>query len=66
MTFDYREGGWMGMRVSWRDRTRVASVRLADGSRTLPPGRRELDFALPSGQRQGSAVFDGSPLEFRL
>jgi alpha-glucosidase/alpha-D-xyloside xylohydrolase len=65
-TFDYREGAWMGLRVSWSDRTQVASVRLADGSRMLPPGRRTLDFALASGQRQGTAVFDGSPLEVRL
>ncbi len=64
MTFSYREGAWMGVRVSWSDRTRVASVRLADGSRMIPPGRRTLDFALPSGQRQGSGSSTAARLSF--
>jgi alpha-glucosidase/alpha-D-xyloside xylohydrolase len=65
-TFDYRKGSWMGMRVSWNDQTRAASVRLAEGSRMLSPGHRRLTVALASGQGQKSAVFDGSPLEIRL
>ena len=66
MTFDYRQGAWMGLRVSWSDRTRVASVRLADGSRMIPPGRRTLDFALrpDSTKRRASSTAARSSFGF--
>jgi alpha-glucosidase (family GH31 glycosyl hydrolase) len=63
-SFNYRKGEWMGVHMSWSDARRILTLRLAPGSRMLPPSRRDLTVKL--GQTTRTAVFEGRPLEIRL
>src|SRR5437879_8965032 len=40
-TFNYRKGEWMGIQMMWNDSRRILTLRLAKGSRMLPPLRRK-------------------------
>ncbi len=60
-SFNYRKGEWMGIQMDWHDATRSLTLRLAAGSRMLPPTRRKLDVKFE--QQTRSVVFDGSPLK---
>jgi alpha-glucosidase (family GH31 glycosyl hydrolase) len=60
-SFNYRKGEWMGIQMDWHDANRTLTLRLAAGSRMLPPTRRKLDVKLE--QQTRSVVFDGSPLK---
>ena len=62
-TFNYRKGEWMGIRMTWNDARRTLTLRLAAGSRMLPPARRDLIVKLGDSTR--TAVFQGRPLEIR-
>jgi alpha-glucosidase/alpha-D-xyloside xylohydrolase len=59
-SFNYRKGEWMGIPMQWNDARRVLTLRLADGSRRLPPMPRKLEVKL--GQVSRPVVFDGHPL----
>jgi alpha-glucosidase (family GH31 glycosyl hydrolase) len=63
-SFDYRKGAWMGVQMTWNDARRTLSLRLAPGSRMLPPARRALEIQL--GGTSKSAVFEGRPLDIKL
>ncbi|HYW44699.1 MAG TPA: TIM-barrel domain-containing protein [Bryobacteraceae bacterium] len=63
-SFQYRKGEWMGIRMAWNDARRVLSLRLAPGSRMLPPLRRSLSVNL--GKTAQSGEFEGRPLELRF
>ena len=65
-SFDYRKGGWMKVELSWRDRDRRVSLRLAQGGRMLPPAHRPITIRVAGSQVEKTIVFDGSPLEVRL
>jgi alpha-glucosidase (family GH31 glycosyl hydrolase) len=65
-SFDYRKGAWMGLRVEWSDSARRLTVRLADGSRMLPPDRRSLEVRVAGSKNTKQAVFDGRPLQIQL
>jgi alpha-glucosidase/alpha-D-xyloside xylohydrolase len=41
-TFDYTRGAWMGIEMRWSDARRVLTLRLAKGSRLLPPASRRI------------------------
>jgi alpha-glucosidase (family GH31 glycosyl hydrolase) len=60
ISFNYRKGEWMGIQITWREATRALTLRLAQGSRMLPPMLRKLQVTL--GQATQSAAFDGKPL----
>jgi alpha-glucosidase (family GH31 glycosyl hydrolase) len=60
-SFNYRKGEWMGIQMDWHDANRALTLRLATGSRMLPPTRRKLDVKLEHQTRP--VVFDGSPLK---
>jgi alpha-glucosidase/alpha-D-xyloside xylohydrolase len=60
-SFNYRRGEWTGFHMDWHDANRTLTIRLADGSRLLPPLRRKLEVKLEKETR--SIVFEGSPLE---
>jgi alpha-glucosidase/alpha-D-xyloside xylohydrolase len=60
-SFNYRKGEWMGIQMNWHDATRALSLRLAAGSRMMPPLRRDLKVTL--GQETRTVVFDGSPVK---
>jgi alpha-glucosidase (family GH31 glycosyl hydrolase) len=63
-SFNYRMGEWMGIQMDWHDANRTLTLRLAAGSRMLPPLRRKLEVKLE--QQTRSVVFDGSPLKVAL
>jgi alpha-glucosidase/alpha-D-xyloside xylohydrolase len=56
-SFNYRKGEWMGVQLDWNDARRLLTLRLAPGSRMVPPLRRILDINLGSTSR--SVAFDG-------
>jgi alpha-glucosidase (family GH31 glycosyl hydrolase) len=66
ISFDYRRGAWMGIEMAWNQAQRVLSMRLANGSRMLPPERRNIEVKLATGGEARSVVFEGRPLEVRL
>ena len=41
-TFDYKRGAWMGIEMQWSDARRTLTLRLAKGSRMLPPASRRI------------------------
>jgi len=66
VSFDYRKGEWMGIRVGWNDRRRQLTLRLEEGSRMLPPRRREIEVRPASVKTSRHAVFAGRPLEIKF
>ena len=65
-SFDYRRGEVMRVVMAWRDATRQLSVRLAPGSRMLPPGKRPLQVRLAGSKEMKSLVFQGKPIDVRF
>ncbi len=45
-TFDYRKGEYLRLAMTWRNAARQLTLRLAPGSRMLPPARRPLRVRL--------------------
>jgi len=64
-SFNYREGEWMGIQLDWSESRRTLAMRLAEGSRMLPPTSRGIEIKLATGP-QRRVVFDGNPVEFKL
>jgi len=65
-TFDYRRGAWMGMEARWQDKARRLTLRLAAGSRMLPPLRREIDVRVAGEKSSRRVVFSGRPVSLNL
>jgi alpha-glucosidase/alpha-D-xyloside xylohydrolase len=65
-TFNYRQGDWMGLDVSWRDRVRTVTLRLSDGSRMRPPTPRPIEIRTVSETARRKIEFDGRPVTLRL
>jgi alpha-glucosidase/alpha-D-xyloside xylohydrolase len=65
-SFRYRDGQWMGLALSWEDRGRRLSLRLADGSRMMPPLERAIEVRNMAGGGAASVVFTGTPVEVAL
>jgi alpha-D-xyloside xylohydrolase len=63
-SFNYRNGEWMGLQMSWADSQRVLTLQLADGSRMRAPLRRNLAITINQTKRQ--LEFDGKRIEIRL
>jgi len=61
-SFNYRTGEWMGIQIDWNDSRRALTLRLTDGSRMLPPARRDLEVQLAGGTPRPIA-FTGRPIE---
>jgi alpha-glucosidase (family GH31 glycosyl hydrolase) len=62
-SFKYRNGEWMGVQVDWSESGRTLSLRLADGSRMLPPLRREIEIRVVTGGALRRLSFDGRPIK---
>jgi len=60
-TFNFRKGEWMGIQMAWNDRGRSLTLRLAEGSRMLPPVRRKIEVRLVPENASRAIVFDGRP-----
>ena len=65
-TFDYRRGEWMKIRITWSDSRRVLGLRLAAGSRMLPPLRRKIQVRLVPERGTREIVFEGRPAEIQF
>lgn len=63
-SFNYRRGEWMGLEMSWNETGRRFGLRLAEGSKLLAPGRRNIEIKLEHATR--TLEFDGRPLQIRL
>ncbi|MBO0910963.1 MAG: DUF5110 domain-containing protein [Acidobacteria bacterium] len=63
-SFDYRRGEWMGLEIGWNDARRILSLRLAEGSKMLPPVPRKIEIRLDRSFRE--VEFRGKPFEVQL
>jgi alpha-glucosidase (family GH31 glycosyl hydrolase) len=63
-SFDYRKGEWMGIEMLWNDSRRVLTLRLAAGSKMLPPLSRNIEVTMNKTRR--SLEFTGKPVEVQL
>ena len=63
-SFNYRKGEWMGVQMTWNDSRRSLRLRLAPGSRMLPPMRRSIEIKV--GETVRKIVFEGHPMEVLL
>jgi len=61
ISFNHRNGEWMGIEMNWHEAERTLSLHLARGSRMLPPLHRKLEVKLE--QQARSVGFDGKPLQ---
>jgi alpha-glucosidase/alpha-D-xyloside xylohydrolase len=66
LTFDYRDGEYSRIDMTWEDAPRTLSLRLREGSRMLQPGPRVFHVRLAGSEEVREVRFDGSPLEVRL
>lgn len=60
-SFNYRNGEWMGIQMSWSDSRRTLQLDLASGSRMLSPTPRVIQVHL--GEKTQSVNFVGKPVE---
>jgi len=65
-SFGYRKGMWMGIEMAWRDADRRLTLRLAPGSRLLPPARRAVVVRVAGEKATRDVTFDGTPVELTL
>ena len=65
-TFDYRRGAWMRVEMKWNDAARRLTLRLAPGSRMLPPARRAIDVRVAGEKETRSVVFAGQAVVVNL
>jgi len=65
-SFDYRKGEFMRIAMRWREADRQLSLRLAPGSRVLPPAKRPMEIRLAGSKDTRSVVFEGKPVTVRL
>jgi alpha-glucosidase (family GH31 glycosyl hydrolase) len=65
-SFDYRKGEAMRLELAWRNRERRLTMRLAPGSRMLPPSPRRMQVRLAGSENTIDVQFAGKPLEVRL
>lgn len=66
LTFDYRDGDFSRIDMSWEDVSRRLSFRIREGSRMLQPGPRIFRVRVAGSEEVREVRFDGSPLEVRL
>ncbi len=63
VSFGYRGGDWMGIDMSWDDRGRRLSMKLADGSRMRPPLERLIEAQKVPEQAARPIHFAGKAIE---
>jgi alpha-glucosidase/alpha-D-xyloside xylohydrolase len=65
-TFNYRRGEFMRIEMSWNDSRRSLTLRLAKGSRMMPPLRRNIEVRLAGEKSARAVAFEGRPVEVRF
>jgi alpha-glucosidase/alpha-D-xyloside xylohydrolase len=66
VSFDYRQGEWMGIDLVWRDGVRTLSLQLSPGSRLLPPSPRTFLARVAGSTETRTVTFRGEPVAIRL
>jgi hypothetical protein len=56
----------MRMEMAWRNAERRLTLRLARGSRMMPPAQRKIEVRVAGEREIRSVVFEGKPVEVRL
>jgi alpha-glucosidase/alpha-D-xyloside xylohydrolase len=64
ISFNYRNGEWMGTQMKWNDARRVLQLDRTPGSRMLPPSPRPIVVKLAETTR--SVTFSGQPMEIKF
>lgn len=65
-SFNYRTGAWMRVTLTWRDRARRLTLRLAPGSRMLAPLERTFELRVSGSPDAKRVTFRGRTLVVRL
>jgi alpha-glucosidase (family GH31 glycosyl hydrolase) len=65
-SFDYRKGGFTRIAMAWRDADRRLTLRLAPGSRMLPPMKRELQVRVAGSTAVKAVAFDGKLVDIKI
>jgi alpha-glucosidase/alpha-D-xyloside xylohydrolase len=65
-TFNFHRGEYMKVVGGWSNARRRISLRLARGSKMLPPARRNIVVRVAGEKVAREVVFDGRPVEVRL
>jgi len=66
LTFDYRNGAYTRIDMTWDSQPRRLSLRLREGSRLLQPDPRIFRIRVAGEDGVQEVAFDGSPLEVEL
>jgi alpha-glucosidase/alpha-D-xyloside xylohydrolase len=62
VSFAFRHGDWMGLDLTWQDQARRLTMRLANGSRMVPPGERPIEMQVVPEKATHPARFAGEEL----
>ncbi|HXR98358.1 MAG TPA: TIM-barrel domain-containing protein [Terriglobales bacterium] len=65
-SFDFRRGAYMKIAIAWHDRARHFALRLAPGSKMLPPSPRALVAQVMDSGREQALLFHGGPVDATL
>jgi alpha-glucosidase/alpha-D-xyloside xylohydrolase len=65
-TFNYRQGEFMKVEMSWTDASKRIRLRLLPGSRVLGRNRLPIELRIAGQSRVREAVFEGRPFEMSL
>ena len=65
-SFDFRKGEFMRVAIAWNDRQRRLSMRLAPGSKMMPPAKRNMVVHVAGEPATRDVVFEGRPVDIKL
>jgi alpha-glucosidase/alpha-D-xyloside xylohydrolase len=65
-SFDHKKGQFMRIEMAWQDADRRLSLRLARGSRMLPPLKRSTEVRVAGEKTTKTIVFEGRQIDVRL
>ncbi len=65
-SFAYRTGAWMGLATTWKDRDRVLTLKLAQGSRMLPPLTRTIEVRVAGSKDTKTISFAGKSMDVKF
>jgi alpha-glucosidase (family GH31 glycosyl hydrolase) len=66
VSFGYRNGDWMGIAMSWDDRTHRLTLELAAGARMRPQLRRPIEVVMVPGKTAHTLELTGQTLQVKL
>jgi alpha-glucosidase/alpha-D-xyloside xylohydrolase len=65
-TFNYRNGEWAKIQITWNEGRRTLSMRALKGPKSPTPQRREIEVRLAPEKTTRKAVFEGRPIEIKF